>query len=110
MYQSKEVEDEDYNSPETLKENFKQNRTKLPKTAEACDRYLVSDRAGAAIARGVLKDYGIITNEDTSQVIGPRKLADERHKYRMARRDQVKNDREDITSLTLMVRKLLPEC
>ena len=28
-----------------------------------------------------------------------KKLTDERHKYRMARRDQVKNDREDVTSL-----------
>ena len=99
MCKSKEVEDEDYHPPENIKENSKQNRTKLPKTAEACDRYLVSDRAGAAIASGVLRDYGIINDADTSQVIGPRKLADERHKYRMERRDQVKNDREDITSL-----------
>jgi hypothetical protein len=42
-----------------------QNRTQLPKTAEACDRYLVSDRAGAAIACGVLTDYGIITDGNT---------------------------------------------
>ena len=95
-----EAEDEDYvPTMAIMVENSSQNRTRLPKTAEACDRYLVSDRAGAAIASAVLRDYGIITEEDTCQVIGPRKLADERHRYRMERRDQVKNDRDDITSL-----------
>ena len=74
-----------------------QNRTLLPKTAEACDRYLVSDRAGAAIACGVLTDYGIITDGNTTQVIGPRKIHDARHKFRMER---VKKDIEDIEEIT----------
>ena len=34
--------------------------------AEACDRYLVGDRAGAAIASAVLVDYGIIRLDDKS--------------------------------------------
>ena len=40
------------------------NRIRLPKLAEACYRYCVSNRAGAAIANGVLADYGIITEQD----------------------------------------------
>ena len=96
---SEDVEEEYLPTMAMMKENSSQNRTRLPKTAEACDRYLVSDRAGAAIASAVLRDYGIITEEDPSQVVGPRKLADERHRYRMERRDQVKNDRDEITSL-----------
>ena len=74
-----------------------QNRTLLPKTAEAWDRYLVSDRAGAAIACGVLTDYGIITDGNTAQVIGPRKIHDARHKFRMER---VKKDIEDMKEIT----------
>ena len=78
---------------------LKINRTRLPKTAEACDRYLVSDRAGAAIASAVLTDYGLITDQDKTHVIGPRKLADERHKYRMSLLDNDKQSREEITSI-----------
>ena len=37
--------------------DISQNRTRLPKTAEACDRYMVSDRAGPAIASGALADW-----------------------------------------------------
>ena len=51
-----EAEDEDYvPTMAIMVENSSQNRTRLPKTAEACDRYLVSDRAGAAIASGELR-------------------------------------------------------
>ena len=96
---NREIQDEDYKHSENLKEDCSQNRTKLPKTAEACDRYLVSDRAGAAIVSGVLRDYGIISEDKSSQAIGLRKLANERHSYRMARRDQEKTERDVITSL-----------
>ena len=41
--------------------------------------------AGAAIACGVLTDYGIITDGITSQIIGPRKIHDARHKFRKER-------------------------
>ena len=49
MFRSKEVQDEDYHPPDTdnMRENSKQNRTKLPKTAEACDRYLISESWGS---------------------------------------------------------------
>ena len=56
--QSEDVEEEYLPTMAMMKENSSQNRTRLPKTAEACDRYLVSDRAGAALASAVLRDYG----------------------------------------------------
>ena len=90
---------EDYKASENLKEDCSQNRTNLPKTAEACDHYLVSDRARKATAIGVLRDYGIITEDVRSQVIGPRKRADERHKHRMASGDQENDERDVISSL-----------
>lgn len=93
------VEDGDYEPPAGLVENVLQNRTKLTKTAEACDRYMVSDRAGAAIASAVLTDYGIIHEDDKSQVIGPRKLASERHRCRMAAIKEANDGREAMTSV-----------
>ena len=92
-----ESTDTDYQPKVNVVTTPSQNRTLLPKTAEACDRYLVSDRAGAAIACGALTDYGIITDGNTTQVIGPRKIHDARHKFRMER---VKKDIEDIEEIT----------
>ena len=46
-----------------------------------------------------MRDYGIISEDKSSQAIGLRKLANERHSYRMARRDQEKDERDVITSL-----------
>ncbi|KAB7502796.1 hypothetical protein Anas_10015 [Armadillidium nasatum] len=40
-----------------------QNRRELRTLAEACDRYQISDRAGAAIASSVLVDFGLITRD-----------------------------------------------
>ena len=48
----------------------------------ACDRYQVPDRVPAAIASAVLKDYDIITDSDSSQVIDGSKVRREREKYR----------------------------
>ena len=41
---------------------------KLPKLARMCDRYGISDRAGAAIANAVLQDYGIIAKHNPRDV------------------------------------------
>ena len=90
--------DKDYNPPVWL-EDIGQNRTRLPKTAEACDRYLIGDRAGAAIASAVLVDYGIVNNNDKTQVIGPRKLAAERHRYRVEAIKKEKDNLGEINSL-----------
>ena len=47
-----------------------------------CERYQLSDRAGAAIATSTLQYMGIVTNEDKSLVIDPSKLRRERERCR----------------------------
>ena len=47
-----------------------------------CERYQLSDRAGAAIATSTLQDMEIVTNEDKSLVIDPSKLRRERERCR----------------------------
>ena len=42
----------------------KRNMTKFPTVARECDRYGVSNAAGAAIATAALTDYGIITSDN----------------------------------------------
>ena len=44
-----------------------QLRIKLPSLARTCDRFRVSDRAGAAIASAALQDFGVITHESSRQ-------------------------------------------
>ena len=65
----------------------------------------MSDLAGAAIACGVLTDYGIITDGNTSQVIGPRKMYDARHKFMMERVKKDIADVQEITSLYFVLKK-----
>ena len=88
--------DTDYEAPAHLNEIFSQNRTQLPNLAQVCDRYCVSNRAKAAMATGVLIDYDIITEDDKSQVIGPKKLETEGHRYRMAVREKDRGGRDEI--------------
>lgn len=71
---SDEVDDEmdenyEESEPETGIKPPWQMRIKLKSTALSCDRFGVSDRAAAAIASSVLKDVGIVTNDDHSHVI-----------------------------------------
>ena len=47
----------------------------------ACDRYLVSDRAGAMLANGLLKDLGIVKKGCTAKLICPSKLRRQREKW-----------------------------
>ena len=54
-----------------------QNRTRLPKTAQSALRYDVSSRAAAAIATSTLIDYGIITADNTSQIVSTTKIKKE---------------------------------
>ena len=56
----------------------KRNLTKLLTPASVCDKYGVSNYAGAAIASATLVDYAIVAKVDKSQVIGPQKLGDKR--------------------------------
>jgi len=59
-----------------------QQRRRLQNVAKASDRYALSDRAVAEITSGVLHDYGIVTLENSSQVIDRHKVRRERQKYR----------------------------
>ena len=43
-----------------------QMRITLPNVAQTCDRYGVSDRAGAAIATASLQDVGFVTEQNIS--------------------------------------------
>lgn len=54
------------------------NTSNLCVLANTLDRYAVSDRVGAAIASAVLQDYGIVSSEDSQNII-------DRHKVRRAR-------------------------
>lgn len=60
---------------------------------------MISDYVGAAIATATLTDYGIITKDDKSQVIGPHELRDARQKYRLKRQENEMASFEDMTSL-----------
>ncbi|XP_050309269.1 uncharacterized protein LOC126745454 [Anthonomus grandis grandis] len=83
--QGKYDNDEDSLSPELplfsdnpSTSNSNRNTSSLCMLANTLDRYAVSDRAGAAIASAVLQDYGIISSEDSQNII-------DRHKVRRAR-------------------------
>ena len=61
-----------------------------------CDRYGISDRAGAAIANAVLQDYGIIAKHNPRDVIDRSKLRRERERLgKIAEEENLeKNDGE----------------
>ena len=58
-----------------------QNRHPLPKLSRMCDRYGISDRAGASIANAALQDFGILSKENLRIVIDHSKLRREREKW-----------------------------
>ena len=68
--------DEDFIQMNISDNSSKRNLTKLRTLASVCDRYSVSNYAGAAIASATLFDYAIITKVDKSQIIGPQKLGE----------------------------------
>ncbi|KAB7504140.1 hypothetical protein Anas_12113 [Armadillidium nasatum] len=76
-----------------------QNRRELRTLAEACDRYQISDRAGAAIASSVLVDFGLITRDKMQNVIDKNKLRRERNKLRKERQKEEKNWFGNITGI-----------
>ncbi|CAH0558644.1 unnamed protein product [Brassicogethes aeneus] len=61
-----------------------QIRLNLTSTALVSDRFGISDRATAAIASSVLHDVGIISEEDTSQIIDKSKIRRQKQKIRQA--------------------------
>ena len=54
----------------------------LHNVAIMCERYQISDRAGAAIGSATLKDFRVVTDYDTSLLIDRSKLRRECEKYR----------------------------
>ncbi|KAI6658222.1 hypothetical protein LOD99_15491 [Oopsacas minuta] len=69
-----------------------------------CDRYQISDRAGAAIATPVLQDYGIITPEDT-QIIDRNKLCRSRFSVRKELTNEAHETINDISAIYFDGRK-----
>lgn len=59
-----------------------QQRRRLTNTAQASERYGISDRAAADIASSVLADFGLITPGDKCEVIDRSKLRRERKRLR----------------------------
>ena len=91
--------DKDYIQTNISDNNSKRNLPKLPTLASVCDRYGISNYAGAAIASATLVDYAIITKVDKSKVIEPQKLGDERRRRREERREAKLGNLKEITSL-----------
>ena len=58
------------------------NLTEIPTVARECDRYNVSNAAGAAIATATLIDYGLISPDDTTLIIDRCKLRRQRERLR----------------------------
>ncbi|KAK3920111.1 DNA-directed RNA polymerase subunit beta' [Frankliniella fusca] len=59
-----------------------QMRISLKNVAAVSDRYGLSNRETAAISSAVLKDVGLVTDEDTSKVVDKCKIQRERSKFR----------------------------
>jgi len=75
-------------------------RSSLPRLAAECDRFKVSNRAGAAIVNAALKDLGFITPEDQHLLIDHSKLRRERNKSRQQACQQTSASRnEEIQAL-----------
>ena len=63
-------------------QQIEQNRSSLREVAVTCERFGISDRAGAAIATATLKAFGIATDTNKTNVVDRSKLRRERQKYR----------------------------
>ena len=59
-----------------------QNRQSYYELARCCDRYNISDRAGAALATSVLIDHGLVSERDQTLAVDRSKLRREREKKR----------------------------
>ena len=71
-------------------QQIEQNRSSLREVAVTCEKFGISDRAGAAIATATLKAFGIATDTNKTNVIDRSKLRRERQKYR----EEIQKDEE----------------
>ena len=99
--------DKDYIQMNISDNSSKRNLTKLPTLASVCDRYGISNYAGAAIASATLVDYAIITKIDKCQVIGPQKLKDKRRRCREERREAELGNLKKLTFLYFDGKKIM---
>ena len=76
-----EWEDVNDRNVEIDKDKRKYNNMSLKQFSRECDRYRISDRAGAQIGNGLLKDLGIVRKGCTAKLICPSKLRRERLKW-----------------------------
>ena len=91
--------DKDYIQMKISDNSSKRNLTKLPTLASVCDKYGVSNYAGAVIASTTLVDYTIIPKVYKSQVIEPQKLGYDRRRRREERREAELGNLKELTSL-----------
>lgn len=68
----------------------------LPTLARACDRHGVSDRAAAAIASAALQDFGIISPDDSQNVVDRNKIRRARQRKRNLLQKMNKDNRENL--------------
>ena len=71
-----------------------QNRLDLSNFIAEVDRYQISDRAAAALSTGLLRDLGIVTDKDLSNVVDKFKI----RRARVKRQKERKRKRKDETS------------
>lgn len=72
------------------------NLMKFPTVARECDRYGVSDAAGAAIATAALTDYGIIKEHDRTAIIDRAKLRRQRQQLRATLSQEAKSSMSSV--------------
>lgn len=84
--------DDTWKPPHSIKVALgeKASKIRLRALAIMCDRYGISDRAGAAIANAVLEDLGKIYPENKTVVIDRSKLRRARYKLRKSLRNSTK--------------------
>ena len=70
-----------------------------------CERYEVSDRAGAGIASATLKAFGMVTEEDKRYMVDRSKRQSKRQKYRKKIRNKERELFELVNSIFVDERK-----
>jgi hypothetical protein len=110
--QTKETDDEsdDTLSPAGLQASSSSTgnlrlKRDLPALARACDRVGVSDRAAAAIASAVLEDFGMISPEDSQNVVDKNKIRRARQRKRRILQEVAVSNDEQLRSLYFDGRK-----
>ena len=61
--------DKEYGGGHKQSKESNQLRIKLTSLGRTCDRFRISDRAGATVASAALQDFGVITTQEKSKVV-----------------------------------------